>query len=271
LAQAGFAFAGTSSNHFPGEIIMLFRASLVAIVASFAVSSAQATMFSLAPNADAYIANAIGSTNTNFGTLAQIQIKNDGADPNHRKGYFRYDLSTLPSGDIVTSAALNLAFVESGAGTLLNGTNTFEVFGLNDGVAGETWGESTITWNNAPANAAGGTAVTASASSLGTFSITGHTGNVNFLGSGGNAVQNFLANSTSNDLVTFIVVRLNNSVGGTQNYVHAINANEAIGGTGAFLNIVTEPLNPAPEPSTGLLLSLAVCVLMPQVRRRRKA
>lgn len=249
---------------------MLFRTSIIAVVISCVSFSAQATLISLAPTADAYIAGA--STTTNFGTGTQIQIKNDnGASNNHRKAYFRYDFSTLPSGEVVTSAALNLTFVDSLAGTDIIGTNTFEVFGLNDGIAGENWGESTITWTNAPANGSGGTAITASASSLGTFSFTGRTANVNFLGTGGTAVQDFLANSTSNDLVTFILVRLNNSVGGTQTYVHAINARELAGGSGAFLNITTEFIPPAPEPSTGLLLGLAASVLLPQVRRRRRA
>lgn len=247
---------------------MLFRASFVAVVASLVAASAQATIISLAPSADAYVAAA--STTTNFGSDNLVLIKNDGGGINHRKGYFRYDLSTLPANEVITNAALDLTFVESNLGGSLTGTNTFEVFGLNDGNAGENWGESTITWNNAPANAAGGATVTSAASSLGTFSITGHTGNVNFLGTGGDAVKNFLANSTSNDLVTFIIVRVNDSVGGAQSYVHAINSKEFSGGSGAFLNITTVLL-PAPEPSTGLLLGLAACVLMPQVRRRRKA
>jgi hypothetical protein len=248
---------------------MLFRASLVAVVASFVAYSAQATMISLIPNADTFAG--FNAPDTIFGNLAQIQIKNDGSTPNHRKGYFRYDLATLPANEVVTNAALNLTFAESNAGSLLNGTSTFEVFGLNDGDAGESWGETTLTWNNAPANAAGGTAVTASASSLGTFTLTGHTGTVNFLGTGGDAVQNFLDNSTSNDLVTFIVVRLNDSAGGSQNYVHAINSKESIDGAGALLNITTAFIPPAPEPSTGLLLGLAACVFIPQVRRRRKS
>src|SRR5690606_13574260 len=82
-------------------------------------------------------------------------------------------------------------------------------------------------------------------------------------------VQNFLANSTSDDLLTFIVVRLTDSAGGTQNYVHAIAAKEALLGSGAFLNITTEPGLPVPEPATGWSFAITGCGLLPQLRRRR--
>ena len=252
---------------------MLFRAFVAAVTVSFVAvsfvaSSVSAAMLSLSPTADAHIH--FGTPTTNYGSSTIVELKNDGTFINHRKAYLRYDLSSIPMYEVITSASLDLTFI-AGAGAGLAGTNTFEVFGLNDGVPGETWGEAAINWNNAPANAAGGAAITATASSLGTFTLLGQTGNVNFFGAGGDAVKTFLENSVSNDLVTFIIVRLNDSVNNTQTYVHTLRSKEALLGSSAFLNITTELLPPAPEPSTAVLLGLAAGIVLPGLRRRRAA
>jgi hypothetical protein len=84
--------------------------------------------------------------NTNFGAGASVGIKHDGgggAIGNSRKGYLRFDITGVLILDLELDVTVAIAAVPSG---------TYNVFGLNDGHAGEAWDESTITWNNAPGN-----------------------------------------------------------------------------------------------------------------------
>ena len=55
----------------------------------------------------------------------------------------------------------------------VGGTSVLNVYGLTDGAAGQNWGESAITWNNAPANAtASDSGVTGDAVLLGTWTVS---------------------------------------------------------------------------------------------------
>ena len=216
----------------------------------------------LAAVADSYVDK--GSASANFGTSAVLRVKN--ANSNFvRKAYMRFDVSSLTFDHTVDlqSASLLLEFPDTGAG-LGGGSNnwTFQVYGLNDGDAGENWGESTINWNNAPQNdTANGNGVLGGATSLGTFSFVGRTQSVNFTGTGGTAVRDFVAASTSDDLLTFIVVRDTPESGG-DTYIHGIASKE----NGSF-TAPTLDLTAVPEPSTAVLLgSFALAGLM---RRRR--
>ena len=198
---------------------------------------------------DSYVER--GTADNNYGTSQQLRLKHN-TDNFVRKSYVRFDLSAL-SFDHTTelgSATLSLNLIDTGAGA--NGfTNdwSFAVYGLNDGDAGEGWGESTITWNNAPQNdTTNGNGVLANTTALGTFSIVGRTGTVDFSNT---AVRDFVAASSLNDQVTFIVVRDTLQPSGTVNYVHAAASSEHTSVGGPSLN-----LTPAiPEPSSlGLML-----------------
>jgi len=209
----------------------------------------------LNPVADAHVDG--NATSSNFGTANPMQIKNDGAGSFNRKSYLRFQIPTLSSNAFFENASLDLTFVNSGAGSGLTGTNAFSVFGLNDGDPGETWGENTITWSNAPANGPGGAGVTSAASLLGSFTLSGQTGAVSFSSAN---LDDFLNGSISDDLVTFMLVRDTTSSGG--NYVHAITSRE--GGIGqAVLNAAIA----VPEPSTAFLLT---CCGLAMIRNRRR-
>jgi len=212
--------------------------------------------------ADAYV-NDFTAT-TNYGNATLMQIKFGALAQFHRKAYMKFDLSAW-SFDHTTSladAALRLNFIESGGGT--GGTTVdweFEVFGLNDGDPGEDWAEGNggaddnpageITWNNAPANnVATPNDVLGNATSLGTFTLHGRTGVVDFRSP---ALTAFLRASTANDLVTFIIrrktVEPNTS---TQSYVHAIASKEhaTAGGPQLILTAATSQaaaLTPRPD------------------------
>lgn len=204
-----------------------------------------------------------GSPAGNLGAADHLRVKN--ANSNFvRKSYVRYDLSGL-SFDHTTgldAATLTMAFYDGNVG--LNGTTvdwTFEVYGLNDGDAGEAWGENTITWNNAPQNnTANGNGVLAGATSLGTFNFVGRTQVVNFNGNGGDAVRDFVAASSSDDLVTFIIVR-NTAESGGDTYIHYLGSKE-----NAQEANVTLTLTEVPEPGSLALLTLGGLLV---ARRRR--
>ena len=85
-------------------------------------------------------------SNDNFGTLESFTIKNDvgsGFTGFNRLGFVRFDLSGIP--DIAfTQASLSLTL----SGVIVSeASNTYELRAVTD----DTWGETTITFNNAPA------------------------------------------------------------------------------------------------------------------------
>lgn len=103
--------------------------------------------FAYTATADAYVQSG-ASANANFGTAATLAIKRDtsGTPGDYqRKGYVRFDIPAL-SPSMLFDAKLEFTAASAGGNWRLN------ILGLPDGHAGEGWGESTITWNNAPAN-----------------------------------------------------------------------------------------------------------------------
>jgi len=93
----------------------------------------------LSPVADAYVQTGTYA-NTNFGTATSIVTK-AGTGDGYREGYLRFDLSGI-SGNL-TNAKLRL-YAKSKEG---NSTRSIYT------VATDTWGETTITYNNKPAYA----------------------------------------------------------------------------------------------------------------------
>lgn len=238
---------------------------MVTVVAAIAGAGQHATVeaATINPEADSYIDG--DSKTANFGTSVQLRAKYDPTTFT-RKSYIRYDLSALTFDHTtqLQAATLNLNFFNTGAGA--GGTTItweFEVFGLSDGDAGENWGEGTIDWSNAPANDPTGTSnnILSNAPSLGTFSFLGRTAVVAFTGTGGTAVRDFVAASSGDDLVTFIVRRNTIQPDGGNSYVHAASSREH----------TTEPipsldLTPVPEPST---LALGILGVLGLVRRKK--
>lgn len=136
-----------------------------------------------------------------------VLIKNPFAGYEHfaRKGYFRFDLRSLPEGH-VTSAKFVLTLMPSGLGFASKVDDCeFTVYCLTD-ESGDDWPAETLTWQNAPANLDGAAQVdTSRARELGRFTVSRGVQHGQFAIEGNDLVQ-FL-NGDTNRSVTFIVVR----------------------------------------------------------------
>ena len=181
----------------------------------------------------------------------------------NRKAYIRFDVTSLPTGGHEYLFGLNV--VDSKAGDVnLTRVYEFEVYGLNDGVAGENWLEDEITWNNAPANDEFNL-FTSDATSLGKFYITGDgIGTaIRFSSVSNPAMATFIEADTDNQ-VTFMIARNTAALG--DNYVHAFASKESATAGGPTLGS-------APEPGSLIVWSLlgALGIIVGWWRRRRGA
>ncbi|MCP4004311.1 MAG: DNRLRE domain-containing protein [bacterium] len=160
--------------------------------------------------ADAHIRSGVHEDD-NFGTEGIVETKSGGANgDNYRKGYYRFDLSSL-SGTI-SSATLTL--VSNVASTFNPASDhTYAVYGLNDGTSKEGWDESMIDWTDAPAHdpnvphnpSLPANTVTADATLLGTITVAQNTLDGDLQTFSGIALVNFLASDTD-DRATLILI-----------------------------------------------------------------
>lgn len=236
------------------SIVCLLTAGLMT---ALSVTASDAIVITAAQ--DAYVQSGT-SASTNFGSAILDQVKRQDISNFTSKSYLGFDLSGMGTFPVAT-ASLVFNFVDSGAGATLSGTAyQFEVFGLINELFDDSWLESTITWNNAPANQANNGINSMMAASLGTFSLTGKgLGLYSFTSP---ALVDFL-NSDTNDYATFIVRRNTNQPSNTQNYVHAFASTEHPSQAGPTLNVT-----PVPEPST--LLCVGAGLLGLGLLRRRR-
>ncbi len=105
-------------------------------VVSITVTSTTTTVN---PVADAYVQNG-NKANTNYGTATTLMVRKDGTS-NARETYARFNYSSFTG---TTAGLAKLRVYVSAAGSQTS--KTISVYGLTD----ETWGETTITWNNKP-------------------------------------------------------------------------------------------------------------------------
>ena len=133
--------------------------------------AAQAATIPLA--ADAYVRSGAGNVGVNFGTATDINVKagDESVDANiTRKGYLRFDKSSLTGP--VNSSVLTLTIQNNQVNDTGLAGAVFHVYGVNNGVTNENFGETTINYTNAPANTAGTSSVVASSvTDLGTFTV----------------------------------------------------------------------------------------------------
>jgi len=193
-----------------------------------------------------------GNPTTNYGTSDLVMAKCADWPQLHRKAYIRFDLSAL--GELkALDATLTLVALEE-----INGAATFNVFGLNDGATGEDWGETTITWDNAPANDhTSGSGVTSDATLLGQFTVPDVSGPVSITFSNP-SLASFL-NKDTDDLATLIITR---ATGGNSLNTGCFVAREHATLAPPTLEIVI------PEPSTLALLGLLGLAVFGRRRRQ---
>jgi hypothetical protein len=202
--------------------------------------------------ADAYVESTTPTTNWGNGTT--LLVKDSGA---FRKSYLRFGLSPVTNTVLTATFGMTLTSTQLTA----NGTQTLNVYGLNNGDPGESWGETTITWNNAPQNdTTSASGLLSNTTFLGSITVTyGMTAGTLLSFSGANLVT-FL-NSDTDHLATFIVV----GTGG-------INAAEIFASreNGTYA-APTLTMDVVPEASTTafLLYAAAACFVVYVYRRRR--
>lgn len=225
--------------------------------------------------ADTFVQN--GST-TNNSTSADLVVKFTGTDTDttNRKGYIRFDTTSLPTPGNITAASLVLTVsINNGGGSGATTTTpqnfTYNVYGLNDGSSGETWNPTTITYANAPANntASGSTVTTGTganqATLLGTFSMSQtDVAGTPITALSGSSLVDFL-NANTDNLATFIVTRTGFTPNPAAPSIQG-NANSAFASAEAAA-AARPALTATPEPGSAALLGLAsLCCL----RRKRR-
>ena len=166
----------------------------------------------LEASADAFVrAGSDATTNfatTNFGTEPTLVVKNSATAATQRKSYIRFNLAGQ---DISAAPNASLQFAVSSAWV---DATPWQVYGLKNADAGESWGESTITWNNAPANttSSGDGLVSSRVTLLGTLATTGAQPLGEVLELRSAALDAFLLADTD-DRVTFILTRASTAAG----------------------------------------------------------
>ncbi|MCD4825722.1 MAG: DNRLRE domain-containing protein [Phycisphaerae bacterium] len=235
-------------------IVMTMLVAMVALLAS----SAQADLV-VTSDADSTVSG--GATGTNYGTSTVLQIRN-GSASYKMKSWIRFDISGWTAGKSnITSATIDLTVsyrsstetVPLHVYALNNGTGT-DPYGSGD--LDESWGETAITWANAPANREASDTVwgdyttllhtftnVPAAGTLLSFTIT-------------DADQLAFLTGDTNDKVTIILCRTSGS-GTPRSYIASKE------------NATYDPpkLTLTPEPATMTLLLLGLPLAL---RRRRK-
>jgi len=243
-------------------LVLSVVAALMVLGLVLGADQAQADTITTADGngADAYVETRSGtnSADNNYGDVWRIMTRVHLGLELYRKSYLRFDLSGIT--EEIISAGFEVTSTNNDCmGEIIN------VYGLTDGVTGEGvpggggWiesGDSSITWNNAPANASG-TGVTTDATLLGTFAKGGADETTVFTDPN---LVTFL-NNDSNGLVTLIVGPSSPDVGGDCNWYAK---EDGVGAPPAL------SLTVVPEPSSFITLIVAAVGLLGFRWRRRR-
>ena len=196
----------------------------------------------------------VAGDNHNNGMLRVRNAANlDGA----RKAYLRFDLSKLPSPvKNATNASVTLQLLPAEGNSPNDKNWTFDVFGLNDGAPEENWGETSVTWNNAPVSdpASPVALKTGKVAALGQFTVAGKGVAGDKIVFSSPALLKFLQADTDG-LATFIITRREQGNGANDNVTHIFASKEsskiaapvlAVAFNGESLSAVDAPNAPTP-------------------------
>lgn len=228
---------------------------------------------SVTAEADSYVQK--GNAGTNFGNSNSVVVKDSGSGTTTRKGYLRFDVSGQPLSELSNAELALEVSINNNGGTPQDPTPktyTIDVYGLNDGDAGESWGEGTIDWNNAPANDTGDNDILSNATLLGQFGVPALNPDLesdpilvsfnNLMSDTPHALLDFLASDTDGQ-VTFILAR----DGGSNNLGFYSKEGAALDGALApTLTLFAQ----IPEPSALALIALGLVSLGSIGWRRRR-
>jgi len=234
-----------------GRVVYALVGSICVFSHSVAIGALIST--SDGDGADAFVWYA--QPNSNYGTEEIVAIKADsGGLLNSRKGYLRFDVSSIA--DPIDIVALSLVYTGTNAANAPADPSTYNIYGLTDGGAGETWGESTITWNNAPANVASSAngVDLALASFLGSFDINQPVNPDDVFGLSSSDLTAFVQADTDG-LVTLIITRAQ-----TNFSIEYFASRESNSYSAPLLDITTSDSNgnPMPIPSGIALLLVGI-------------
>ena len=124
------------------------------------------------------------------------------------------------------------------------------IYGLNDSASGQNWGESLITWNNAPGNVTTSDHAFSEAVTLGTIVRPVTTNVLDLFTLSGQPLIDFL-NADSDGLVTFMMSDTTGIITGS-----VFASKESTTGSGPQLSITSVPL-----PTTMLLFAIGMLAL----------
>lgn len=98
----------------------------------------------LSPAADSYIRDG-SSVSANYGTATNLDVKGSSTSGNNRRTYIRFNVDNTSVGKIKNISSVKLRIY----GHNTSGTSSVTVSAF--GISGDSWTETGITWNNAPA------------------------------------------------------------------------------------------------------------------------
>ncbi|MBN2295532.1 MAG: DNRLRE domain-containing protein [Pirellulales bacterium] len=215
----------------------------------FTLNSIGPTSRTIRPEADTKIKDVL--PDKVHGAESSITVGNEFDGTSSYKMYLRFDLASVE----VEAASAELLLYQQAENMGPNNIETVDVFGLIDDIIGETtWSESTLTWNNAPANIVDSPTDFTNATPLGSFDVTGELGWFRFSSS---ALANFI-NADTNGKITLLFSTADKGLYGSFRSKEFSNTSLR-----PYL-LVTE----VPEPSSMLLICLAVLQMSSVLRRR---
>ena len=115
-------------------IVMMITVSMM--FSSFLVLPVNSASYKLHPIADSYVDST--NPNKNYGSQETLHVKLDSVV---RRSYLKFDLGSIPSGQVISSAMLNL---------YCSAADPSSPVEVDVHATADSWSESTIKWNNAP-------------------------------------------------------------------------------------------------------------------------